>query len=40
MTGPCRDAAGTEHSRRFARKVDAQNWLDSVTTAVTTGTCV
>ena len=31
-----RDAAGREHSRHFTRKVDAQNWLDSVTTAVTT----
>ena len=35
-----RDAAGREHSRHFARKVDAQNWLNSVTTAVTTGTYV
>ena len=35
-----RDAAGREHSRDFTRKVDAQNWLDSVTTAVTTGTYV
>lgn len=35
-----RDAAGREHSRHFARKVDAQNWLDSVTTALTTGSYV
>jgi hypothetical protein len=35
-----RDAAGREHSRHFKRKIDAQNWLDSVTTAVTTGTYV
>ena len=35
-----RDAAGREHSRHYARKVDAQAWLDSVTTAVTTGTYV
>lgn len=32
-----RDAVGTEHSRHFARKTDAQAWLDSVTTAVTMG---
>lgn len=32
-----RDAHGGEHARHFARKVDAQNWLDSVTTAVQTG---
>jgi len=35
-----RDASGAEHSRHFARKVDAQNWLDGVTTSVTTGTQV
>jgi len=35
-----RDASGAEHSRHFARKVDAQNWLDGVTTSVTTGTYV
>ena len=33
-----RDAAGKEHSRHFARKIDAQTWLDGVTTAVHTGT--
>lgn len=32
-----RDSAGAEHSRHFKRKVDAQRWLDEVTTAVTTG---
>jgi integrase len=35
-----RDSAGREHSRHFGRKVDAQRWLDSVTTAVQTGTYV
>jgi integrase len=33
-----RDVAGKEHSRHFARKVDAQAWLDDVTTAMRTGT--
>lgn len=33
-----RDAAGLEHSRHFSRKVDAQRWLDSVSSAVVTGT--
>jgi integrase len=32
-----RDVAGKEHSHHFKRKVDAQRWLDEVTTAVTTG---
>ena len=32
-----RDAADKEHSRHFARKVDAQGWLDQVTAAVVTG---
>lgn len=32
-----RDKAGKERSRHFKRKVDAQRWLDEVTTAVTTG---
>ena len=32
-----RDPVGQEISRHFARKVDAQRWLDSVTTAVSTG---
>ncbi len=35
-----RDAAGDEHARHFARKVDAQRWLDGVTSAVVTGTYV
>jgi hypothetical protein len=35
-----RDAHGTEHARHFARKVDAQSWPDTVTTAVQTGTYV
>jgi hypothetical protein len=33
-----RDAAGVEHSRHFTRKVEAQYGLDTVTTAVTSGT--
>ena len=33
-----RDAAGVEHSCHFTRKVDAQYGLDTVTTAVTSGT--
>lgn len=32
-----RDAAGKEHARHFSRKVDAQRWLDEVTTSVVTG---
>ncbi len=32
-----RDAAGKEHSRHFPRKLDAQRWLDEVTTSVVTG---
>ena len=32
-----RDAAGVEHSRHFTRKVEAQHWLDAVTTALTSG---
>ena len=35
-----RDAVGKEHARHFQRRVDAQRWLDGVTTAVTTGTYV
>lgn len=35
-----RDPAGHEHSRHFSRKIDAQHWLDSVTTALTTGSYV
>jgi integrase len=33
-----RDAAGKEHARHFARKIDAQQWLDGITAAVATGT--
>lgn len=32
-----RDAHGAEHARHFTRKIDAQSWLDSVTTALQTG---
>ena len=32
-----RDASGREHSKHFARKVDAQRWLDETTAAVVTG---
>jgi integrase len=32
-----RDGAGKEHSKHFARRVDAQRWLDEVTTAIVTG---
>lgn len=32
-----RDAAGKEHARHFERKVDAQRWLNEVTTSVVTG---
>lgn len=35
-----RDDAGKEHARHFARKVDAQRWLDETTTAVVTGAYV
>lgn len=35
-----RDEAGKEHARHFKRKVDAQRWLDEVTTTVVTGTYV
>ena len=35
-----RDEAGQEHSRHFDRKVDAQRWLDEVTTSVVTGNYV
>src|SRR3954447_25810574 len=33
-----RDEAGKEHSRHFDRKIDAQQWLDQVTSAVVSGT--
>jgi hypothetical protein len=32
-----RDDAGREHARHFARKVDAQRWLDEVTASQVTG---
>jgi hypothetical protein len=32
-----RDGSGREHARHFARRVDAQRWLDEVTAAVVTG---
>jgi integrase len=32
-----RDEAGKEHARHFSRKVDAQHWLDEVTTSIVTG---
>jgi integrase len=35
-----RDAGGREHSKHFSRKMDAQKWLDQVTTAVVTGAYV
>lgn len=35
-----RDLAGKEHARHFGRKVDAQLWLDTVTTAVHTGSYI
>ena len=33
-----RDGSGTEHSRHFRRKTDAQRWLDGVSSAIVTGT--
>ncbi|WP_260430905.1 site-specific integrase [Nocardioides sp. LS1] len=33
-----RDESGKEHSRHFDRKIDAQQWLDQVTSTVVTGT--
>ena len=33
-----RDDSGREHSRHFVRKIDAQQWLDQVTSSVVTGT--
>ncbi len=35
-----RDSRGREHARHFIRKIDAQQWIDSVTTAVRTGAYV
>jgi integrase len=35
-----RDAAGKEHAKHFDRKVDAQRWLDQVTSSIVTGTYI
>lgn len=35
-----RDQVGKEHARHFRRKLDAQRWLDEVTTSLVTGTYV
>lgn len=35
-----RDESGKEHARHFARKTDAQRWLDEVTASVVTGAYV
>ncbi len=35
-----RDDAGREHARHFARRVDAQRWIDEVTASVVTGNYV
>lgn len=35
-----RDPAGHEHAQHFARKVDAQRWLDSVAAGLVTGSYV
>src|SRR3954468_62026 len=35
-----RDEAGSEHARHFARKLDAQRWLDEQTSKLVTGTHV
>lgn len=35
-----RDRAGKEHAKHFGRKVDAQRWLDEMTTALVTGTYI
>ena len=32
-----RDESGKEHARHFNRKIDAQRWLDEVTTSLVTG---
>jgi integrase len=32
-----RDVSGKEHARHFARKIDAQRWIDETTAAVVTG---
>lgn len=35
-----RDLAGKEHARHFARKIDAERWLDEVTAALVTNTYI
>lgn len=35
-----RDSEGKEHSRHFARKVDGQRWLNTVTASIVTGSYV
>ncbi len=35
-----RDDAGHEHARHFARKVDAQRWLDAATASLVAGSHV
>ncbi|AUZ88521.1 site-specific integrase [Arthrobacter agilis] len=35
-----RDENGKEHARHFARKIDAQKWLDEVTASIVTGSYV
>jgi hypothetical protein len=35
-----RDVAGREHERHFARKIDAQRWLDGVTASMVSGAYV
>ena len=35
-----RDAAGKEHAAHFAKKIDAQKWLDEATSQLVTGTYV
>lgn len=35
--GRYRDASGREHSRHFARKVDATRWLSEITASIVTG---
>lgn len=35
--GRYRDPSGREHARHFARKVDAQRWLDEATASIVTG---
>ena len=35
-----RDASGREHSKQFARKIDARHWLDNVAVSMQSGTWV